>query len=89
MGIYRRIVAQSSEDAATRYRELKCDMRSLAHTPNRCPVTTEDPGLRHLLYGNKPHIYRVIDRIAENREQVDILHIRHRARQSFRQDDLT
>ena len=72
---------QSSETAATWYLGFKRDIRSLAHTPNRCPVAPEDHGLRHLLYGNKPHIYRVIYRIAEDRKQVDILHIRHGARQ--------
>ena len=69
VGIYRHIGAQSSEAAATWYRGLKRDMRSLAHTPNRSPVTPEDASLRHLLYGNKPHIYRVIYRIAEERKQ--------------------
>jgi plasmid stabilization system protein ParE len=35
--------------------------------------------MRHLLYGHKHHIYRVI----EEDQRVDILHIRHGARQRF------
>ena len=37
----------------------------------------------HLLYSNKPHIYRVIYRVVERQKEADILHIRHRARQEF------
>jgi len=48
----------------------------------------EDRDLRQLLYGNKPHIYRVIYRILENQKHVDVLHIRHGARQNFKPADL-
>ena len=47
-------------------------------------MTPEDRHLRHLLYGSKPHIYRVIYRILEKQKQVDVLHIRHAARQEFK-----
>jgi len=32
-----------------------------------------------LLYGHKPHIYRVIYRILERPKHVEVLHIRHGA----------
>jgi len=39
--------------------------------------------LRHLLYGKKPHIYRVIYRFLEKQKQVEVLHIRHGTRRRF------
>lgn len=45
--------------------------------------------LRHLLYGKKPHVYRIIYRLSEEQQDVEILHIRHGARQAFTSDDLT
>ena len=56
--------------------------------PTAARVTPEDRDLRHLLYGNKPHIYRVIYRVLEKQKQVDVLHIRHGARQEFKTDEL-
>jgi plasmid stabilization system protein ParE len=39
---------------------------------------------RHLLYGRRPHIYRVIFRIVEKQKLVEVLHIRHGAQRSSR-----
>ncbi len=64
------------------------EILSLEQTPNRCPTTFESRNLRHLLYGNKPHVYRVIYRVLEDQKQVHVLHIRHGARQGFRPRDL-
>jgi plasmid stabilization system protein ParE len=87
--IYAALGAEHSEAAFRWFGGLERAVFTLEEHPARCPVTPEDASLRHLLYGNKPHIYRVIYRIVEEREQVDILHIRHGARQSFRRGDLT
>jgi hypothetical protein len=51
-------------------------------------VTPENAGLKHLLYGHKPHIYRVIYRVLEKHKQVDVLHIRHAARRKFKAPDV-
>jgi hypothetical protein len=51
-------------------------------------VTPENDKLRHLLYGNKPHIYRAIYRVAEKQRLVDVLHIRHGARGGFKGADV-
>ena len=60
----------------------------LASLPNRCPPAPEGQGakreLRHLLYGKKPHIYRVIYEVDESRRMVRVFHIRHGAMQSLR-----
>src|SRR5277367_3436865 len=55
--IYQRIEASTSDASLTWYRGLRDALRALRNSPNRCPVTPEDRELRHLLYGDKPHIY--------------------------------
>jgi plasmid stabilization system protein ParE len=42
------------------------------------------PGVRHLLYGHRPHIYRVIYRVLEKQKEVDVLHVRHGARNELK-----
>jgi len=42
-------------------------------------MTPEDRHLKHLLYGNKPNVYRVVYRVLEKHKQVDVLHVRHGA----------
>ena len=88
-GIYDWIGARASDAALAWYRGLKGAILTLRNGPNRCPVTPEDRDLRHLLYGGKPHIYRVIFRVLEKQKQVDVLHIRHGARQEFKSHELT
>jgi toxin ParE1/3/4 len=78
------INAEHSDAALKWYRGLKEAILSLEERPNRCPETPENAKLRNLLYGNKPHIYRAIYRVTEKPKQVDVLHIRHGARQRFR-----
>jgi plasmid stabilization system protein ParE len=65
------------------YRGLKRAILTLERHPYRCPLTPEYKKLRHLLYGRKPNIYRVIYRIVESKRRVEVLHIRHGARQKF------
>jgi toxin ParE1/3/4 len=56
--------------------------------PNRCAVTRKKDELRHLLYGYKPHIYRLIFRVLERQKLVEVLHVRHGARRKFKTSDL-
>jgi plasmid stabilization system protein ParE len=86
--IYRRIEAGTSDAALAWYRGLKESIRTLRNSPNRCPVTPENSALRHLLYGNKPYVYRAIYRVLEKQKQVLVLHIRHGGRQAFKPDEL-
>jgi toxin ParE1/3/4 len=88
IGVYQGIGAQYSEAARTWYRGLKVSIRSLRDNPYRCPATPESADFRQLLYGNRPHIYRVIYRVVESQREVKILHVRHGARQEFRTADL-
>ena len=81
--LYREIDAWQSDAALKWYRGLRQAILSLEEQPNRCCVTPENNKLRHLLYGNKPHIYRAIYRVLEKEKRVEVLHIRHGARQRF------
>jgi toxin ParE1/3/4 len=82
--IYEQINANDSDAALEWYHGFKQAILSLENQPNRCPVTPENDKLRHLLYGNKPHIYRAIYRVMEKQKQVEVLHIRHGARRRFK-----
>jgi hypothetical protein len=44
--------------------------------------------LRHLLYGNMPHVHRIIYEVDERRKAVWVLHIRHGARKTLKATDL-
>ncbi|GAC1684727.1 MAG: hypothetical protein PVS2B2_23730 [Candidatus Acidiferrum sp.] len=87
-GVYDEIHAGHSDAVLEWYRGLKAAILSLEKQPNRCPVTRKKDGLRPLLYGNNPHIYRVIFRVAEKQKRVEVLHIRHGARRKFKASDL-
>jgi toxin ParE1/3/4 len=86
--LYEEINAAGSDTAEKWYEGLKRQILTLEKFPNRCPVTPEKKTARHLLYGRKPHVYRVIYRVIERRKVVEVLHIRHGARDRFRASDL-
>jgi plasmid stabilization system protein ParE len=60
---------------------------SLAKMPTRCPLAPENVvfpfEVRQLLYGRKPHVYRILFTIED--KTVYVLHIRHGRRQALRQ----
>jgi plasmid stabilization system protein ParE len=85
---YREINAEESDAALKWYRGLKKAVLSLEELPNRCPLTPEKGQTRHLLYGNKPHVYRVIFRVVEKQKRVDVLHIRHGARDKLKASEV-
>src|SRR5712691_3028294 len=86
--LYEEINAEHSYAALKGYRGLRAAILSLEEQPNRCPVTRKKDGLRHLLYGHKPHTYRVIYRVLERQRYVEVLHIRHGARRKLKASDL-
>jgi plasmid stabilization system protein ParE len=72
--------SQHATDAAVAwFRGLGEAIDSLAQFPSRCPLAHEDREfdfeVRQLLYGRKPHIYRVLFTIEG--DVVRVLHIRH------------
>ena len=62
---------------------------SLAEFPERCPLAPENTRfpfeVRQLLFGRKPHVYRILFTI--ERDVVYILHIRHGRRKPLRPRD--
>ena len=87
--LYKEINAEKSDAALKWYRGFREAILSLEEQPHRCPVTPESDKFRHLLYGNKPHVYRAIYRISEKEMRVEVLHIRHGARRRFKVLDVT
>lgn len=86
--LFRDIHAADSDSAMKWYKGLRAACLTLEKLPNRCPATPENPKLRHLLFGRKPHVYRVIYRVHENDKRVNVLHIRHGAMRRFKRSDL-
>lgn len=78
--IYGRINAEESAQAKAWFKGLVATILSLEEMPHRCPVTPEDKMLRHSMYGEKPHTYRIIYEIDEPNGIVLVLFIRHSAR---------
>ncbi|MDR3534550.1 MAG: type II toxin-antitoxin system RelE/ParE family toxin [Rhodopila sp.] len=81
--IYQTIAAADSEQARAWFNGLEVAISSLDEHPARNPVTPETNTLRHLLYGNKRHVYRIIYAIDERERVVRVQHIRHGSRQPF------
>ena len=86
--LYEEVGTERSAAALRWYRGLKKAVLSLEELPTRCPSTPENPRLRHLLYGRKTHVYRVIYRVVEKEERVQVLHIRHGAMRRFKRSEV-
>jgi plasmid stabilization system protein ParE len=86
--LYNEIDAAGSDAARKWYAGLKKQILSLEKLPHRCPATFEKKTVRHLLYGRKHGVYRVIYRVLERQKVVEMLHIRHGARKKFRTSGL-
>ena len=78
--IFASIHAADSRAAAYWVDGLQSHIEKLATLPDRGTLTRYDSKLRFLLYGNKPHIYRILYRVDHQSKRVEIVHIRHGAR---------
>jgi plasmid stabilization system protein ParE len=79
-GILERLIANEAGDAGFRwFWRLKETVQSLSDSPRRCALAPErsefSSEVRQLIYGRKPHQYRILFTIGE--EVVTVLHIRH------------
>jgi len=78
-----RTTVDGSIAAAVWFDRLEEALQSLQQFPRRCPITAESKNfrrrLRHLLYGAKPNVYRIIYEINESRGTVRIVTVRHAA----------
>ncbi|OGA49574.1 MAG: hypothetical protein A3G25_21170 [Betaproteobacteria bacterium RIFCSPLOWO2_12_FULL_63_13] len=78
--IYDRLLSEQAGDAGERwFVALRAAVASLASLPSRCPPASENRDspveVRQLLYGRRPHVYRILFAIEGN--VVQVLHIRH------------
>ena len=74
------------------YQGLEEAVYALAIYPDRCAIAPEAGKLRrelrHLLYGKKPHVYRVIYQVDDGRQTVWVLTVRHGARRKLKATDV-
>ena len=78
-GILRWLLAEhAGEQGLSWYDGLRRAIDTLSEAPTRCPKAPENETsrreIRHLLYGNKPHVYRILFTI--RKDVVTILHVR-------------
>lgn len=89
--LYQRISADDSAATARWFNGLEEAIYTLERLPRRCPLAPETRKtrrrLRHLLYGAKRDVYRVIYEIDERRKVVRILTLRHSVMDEFVGDD--
>jgi toxin ParE1/3/4 len=77
---YAYINADGSKHAFAWFNRLTKTIYSLERFPTRGPIISENKKLRHLLFGKKPAVYRIIYGIDKRNQVVNVLHIRHAAR---------
>ena len=82
------LLAEGAGETGVRwFLDLEDAIASLATLPMRAPLASESVRfpfeVRQLLYGHKPHIYRIL--FAIEGETVNILHIRHGRRSPIKQ----
>ena len=85
--IYDWLRSEQAGDAGERwFVALRAAIASLTSLPSRCPLAPENRDspveVRHLLYGERPHVYRIL--FAIEGEAVQVLHIRHGRRRPAR-----
>jgi len=82
--IYEYVELTSLESAFAWFNDLEEAVYSLERYPERGRVIPENKKLRHLLFGKKPTVYRIIYAVDKRRLVVNIVHIRHGARSARR-----
>jgi plasmid stabilization system protein ParE len=85
--IYDWLLSQQAGNAGERwFMALREAIASLSNLPTRCPVSPESRDsrveVRQLLYGRRPHVYRILFSIEG--DVVQVLHIRHSRRRTLR-----
>ena len=85
--LYDRVSAEDSAAGQSWFNGLEEAIFSLEQLPHRCPVASESKiwgrTLRHLIYGAKHSVYRVIYEIDDARRLVRIRNVRHGAMDEF------
>ena len=82
--IYEFTEADASEPAFAWFNDLAGAIYSLERFPERGAVAPENKKLRQLVFGRKPNTYRIIYTVDKRSHAVNLLHIRHGARNAFK-----
>jgi toxin ParE1/3/4 len=84
--------AAESQAGSQWYNGLEAAVNALATYPRRCPAAPEARKvrreLRHLLYGKKPHVYRILYEVDERQNTVWVLAVRHGARRKLKSSNV-
>lgn len=87
LNLYEFLSVGHSATARNWFNGLERAVFTLARFPRRCPLAPESKKsgwpLRHLLYGKKPDVYRILFEVHEVRKVIRIVTIRHGARDKF------
>jgi plasmid stabilization system protein ParE len=75
--LYDSINAAESDAAVRWFLKLQETIGLLASSPHMGALTHKDASRRQLVYGNKPHLYRVIYKLDDDASIVIVLQIRH------------
>ncbi len=75
--LYGDINAEQSPAAARWFNGLEDLILQLETAPRMGFVPHEDPTVRQLIYGKKPHFYRVLYEVEDREQLVRILKVRH------------
>ena len=81
--IFKAINASKSEPVRAWFDGLEQLMMRMDAFPGRGSTVPEDGRFRQLLYGNRPHTYRIIYKIDEEAMTVTVIHVRHGARSAW------
>ena len=83
--IYEFIEADTSDRGSAWFNDLAEAICSLERLPMRGAVAAENKKLRQLLFGKKPDTHRIIYALNKRNHVVSVLHIRHGARDAFKE----
>ena len=82
--LYLWVVDRAPQQGARWFNGLERAVLSLDQHPKRCPVAPEsfdpDHPVRVLIYGRKPHAYRVFFTVDDSARLVRVVHVRRGAR---------
>jgi plasmid stabilization system protein ParE len=78
--IYNYVEGDASQHAFAWFNRLAKTIYTLERFLDRGSVISENKKLRHLLFGKKPHTYRIIYAIDKRIHVVSVLHIRYGVR---------
>jgi plasmid stabilization system protein ParE len=75
--LFATIKAEESIAARRWFARLQENIRLLRSAPHMGTISHDDPARRQIIYGNKPHFYRIIYKVDDPQHLVTVIQIRH------------